>query len=221
MIRNAPFLHDGTPMPTRYWLVGADVSRRVSQLESRGGVRAAEAAVDPDVGCRRGPRPLRRRAGSRHRRLHHTGPRPVGRCRRHPHRREVPARALRLLPRRRRRPVGRWVDEQLTERRMTVVAAVDCGTNSTRLLISDGERTRRTPHGDHAARQGRGRERAPRSRRRSHAPPTCCASTGLLMDQHGVTKVARHRDLGGADASNRDEFFGAAEQVDRCAARAA
>lgn len=47
VIRNAPFLHDGTPMPTRYWLVGAEVHRRVSQLESSGGVRAAEAAVDP------------------------------------------------------------------------------------------------------------------------------------------------------------------------------
>ena len=47
VIRNAPFLHDGTPMPTRYWLVGAEVSRRVSQLESHGGVRDAEAAVDP------------------------------------------------------------------------------------------------------------------------------------------------------------------------------
>ncbi len=47
VIKNAPFLHDGTPMPTRYWLVGADVHRRVSQIESAGGVRAAEAEVDP------------------------------------------------------------------------------------------------------------------------------------------------------------------------------
>ena len=47
VIRNAPLLHDGTPMPTRYWLVSAEVGRRVSQLESRGGVRAAEAEVDP------------------------------------------------------------------------------------------------------------------------------------------------------------------------------
>jgi hypothetical protein len=47
VIRNAPLLHDGTPMPTLYWLVGADASRRVGQLESRGGVRQAEAEVDP------------------------------------------------------------------------------------------------------------------------------------------------------------------------------
>jgi hypothetical protein len=48
VIRNAPFLHDGTPMPTRYWLVDPDLVHRVSVLESHGGVRAAEAAVDRD-----------------------------------------------------------------------------------------------------------------------------------------------------------------------------
>lgn len=46
VIRNAPLLDDGTPMPTRYWLVDAVLARRVSRLESRGGVRAAEVAVD-------------------------------------------------------------------------------------------------------------------------------------------------------------------------------
>jgi uncharacterized protein len=47
VIRNAALLFDGTPMPTLYWLVGAEASRRVSQLESQGGVRQAEAEVDP------------------------------------------------------------------------------------------------------------------------------------------------------------------------------
>ena len=47
VIRNAPLLGDGTPMPTRYWLVDGELRRRVSGLESAGGVRAAEAAVDP------------------------------------------------------------------------------------------------------------------------------------------------------------------------------
>ena len=47
VIRNSPLLDDGTPMPTRYWLVGAQESIAVSRLESRGGVRAAEAAIDP------------------------------------------------------------------------------------------------------------------------------------------------------------------------------
>jgi hypothetical protein len=47
VICNAPFLRDGTPMPTRYWLVDPAVRAAVSQLESAGGVRAAEAEVDP------------------------------------------------------------------------------------------------------------------------------------------------------------------------------
>ena len=47
VLRNAPFLGDGTPMPTRYWLVGPDDVLRVSRLEAAGGVRQAETAVDP------------------------------------------------------------------------------------------------------------------------------------------------------------------------------
>lgn len=48
VIRNDPLLGDGTPMPTRYWLVSEDLRRAVSRLEASGGVRQAEAAVDPD-----------------------------------------------------------------------------------------------------------------------------------------------------------------------------
>jgi hypothetical protein len=47
VIRNSPLLGDGTPMPTRYWLVDDDLRRAVSTLEAGGGVRAAERAVDP------------------------------------------------------------------------------------------------------------------------------------------------------------------------------
>ena len=47
VLRNDPFLDDGTPMPTRYWLIGKDIVIRVSRLEAAGGVRAAEAAIDP------------------------------------------------------------------------------------------------------------------------------------------------------------------------------
>jgi uncharacterized protein len=46
VLRNAPFLYDGTPMPTRYYLVGSDAVRRISQLEGTGGVRRAEAEID-------------------------------------------------------------------------------------------------------------------------------------------------------------------------------
>ena len=47
VIRNPPILDDGTPMATRYWLVGEPERRLVSELEADGGVRAAQAAVDP------------------------------------------------------------------------------------------------------------------------------------------------------------------------------
>ena len=48
VIRNAPLMRDGTPMPTRFWLVDPILQAAVSRLESEGGVKAAEAAVDPD-----------------------------------------------------------------------------------------------------------------------------------------------------------------------------
>lgn len=48
VIRNAPLLDDGTPMPTRYWLVDPGLDTAVARLEAEGGVRTAEAVVDPD-----------------------------------------------------------------------------------------------------------------------------------------------------------------------------
>lgn len=47
VIENEPWLEDGTPMPTRFWLVDPAVRASVSRLESAGGVRRAAAAVDP------------------------------------------------------------------------------------------------------------------------------------------------------------------------------
>lgn len=47
VLRNAPFLDDGTPMPTRYWLVGVEEQRRIGRLESDGAVDRAEAEIDP------------------------------------------------------------------------------------------------------------------------------------------------------------------------------
>lgn len=49
VIRNAPLLDDATPMPTRYWLVGARVRTLVGRLEADGGVRRAEREVDADA----------------------------------------------------------------------------------------------------------------------------------------------------------------------------
>jgi len=48
VIRNAPVLGTGRPMPTLYWLVSAHDRLVVSRLESAGGVGRAEAAADPD-----------------------------------------------------------------------------------------------------------------------------------------------------------------------------
>ena len=76
VIRNAPLLADGTPMPTRYWLVDENLRRAVSTLEASGGVRAAEAAVDPaEVAAAHV-----RYAAERDAALppDHTGPRPTG-----------------------------------------------------------------------------------------------------------------------------------------------
>jgi uncharacterized protein len=44
--RNAPFTHDGTPMPTRYWLLPSAVATTaIGRMESSGGVRRAEAEI--------------------------------------------------------------------------------------------------------------------------------------------------------------------------------
>jgi hypothetical protein len=46
VIANAPFLRDGTPMPTIYWLVDPELRVSVGRLEAEGGVREAEARTD-------------------------------------------------------------------------------------------------------------------------------------------------------------------------------
>ena len=49
VIRNAPFLDDGTPLPTTYWLVDPALTRSIARIEADGGVRAAQDAVDADA----------------------------------------------------------------------------------------------------------------------------------------------------------------------------
>ena len=114
VIRNAPLLDSGRPMPTRYWLVGETERRLVGALESVGGVRQAEQAVDPDELADA----HRRYAAERDAALPagHSGPRPsggVGGTRRgvkclHAHY------AWHLAAG--DDPVGRWVAERLGER---------------------------------------------------------------------------------------------------------
>lgn len=43
-----PHLDDGTPFPTTYWLTCPLAVRRISRLESQGGVKAAEARLGAD-----------------------------------------------------------------------------------------------------------------------------------------------------------------------------
>ncbi len=46
--RNAPFERDGTPMPTRYWLLpSARANDAIGRIEAGGGVRAVEADLSP------------------------------------------------------------------------------------------------------------------------------------------------------------------------------
>ena len=76
VLRNAPFLDDGTPMPTLYWLAGREANRLIGRLESDGGVRRAEAEVSAeDVAAAH-----RRYAEARDAAIpaDHTGPRPSG-----------------------------------------------------------------------------------------------------------------------------------------------
>jgi hypothetical protein len=48
VLRNEPLLDDGTPMPTRYWLIGRSMVAAIGRLEAAGGVRQAESDIDPD-----------------------------------------------------------------------------------------------------------------------------------------------------------------------------
>ena len=48
VIENPPFLDDGTPMPTRFWLVDPELNRRIGRLEQARGVDRAEAEIGLD-----------------------------------------------------------------------------------------------------------------------------------------------------------------------------
>ena len=76
VVRNAPLRADGEPMPTRFWLVDRGLRQAVSRLEAEGGVRAAEADVDPQQLARA----HQRYAAERDSALPpgHAGPRPSG-----------------------------------------------------------------------------------------------------------------------------------------------
>ena len=76
VICNEPLLRDGTPMPTRWWLVDPELRRAVSGIEAGGGVREATAAVDPDELARAHARYAAERDAPVP--PDHDGPRPAG-----------------------------------------------------------------------------------------------------------------------------------------------
>jgi hypothetical protein len=49
VLRNAPLLDDGTPMPRIYWLLAGPIATAIGRLEADGGVNRAEADIDPEV----------------------------------------------------------------------------------------------------------------------------------------------------------------------------
>ena len=76
VVRNPPLLPDGTPMPTRYYLVGADLVPAVSRVEADGGVDRAEAEVGDEVIAAIHARHAAERDGAID--PAHAGPRPSG-----------------------------------------------------------------------------------------------------------------------------------------------
>ncbi|NNE95072.1 MAG: DUF501 domain-containing protein [Acidimicrobiales bacterium] len=76
VVANAPLFHNGRPMPTRFWLCDPVLVRAISKLESNGGVKAAEAELDPEL-----VRLTHQRASAERDALipsDHEGPRPFG-----------------------------------------------------------------------------------------------------------------------------------------------
>lgn len=113
VLRNEPLLYSGRPMPTRYWLVDRALNKAIGQLESTGAVDRVEAHVDREAldaahTAYAAERDARIPEG-------HDGPTPYGgvggtrigvKCL-HAHYAYFLAGGD--------DPVGRWVDEQLTE----------------------------------------------------------------------------------------------------------
>ena len=213
VIRNEPLLLDGTPMPTRYWLVDPDDRRVVGHLEAAGGVRRAEGTVDAEALRAAHDRYAAERDGAVP--PDHDGPAPfggVGGTRRgvkclHAHY------AWHLAGG--DDPVGAWVAAELAAGQdpgvtAETLAAIDCGTNSTRLLVSrDGETVERlmtiTRLGQDVDETGVLAHEA--------IARTVAALTEYrqVMDRHGVDRVRATATSAARDASNRDQFFDRAE----------
>ena len=248
VIANDPFLDDGTPMPTRFWLVGEPERTWIGRLESTGAIDRVEATIgdEPIAAAHRRYSALRDSLIS----PDHVGPRPSGgvggtrvgvKCL-HAHY------AWYLVGG--DDPVGRWVADRLAElghvasvsspvshssagtspapmvpigptpspdSHARVVAAIDCGTNSTRCLVA-----RRGPTGGIESidrrmvitRLGRGVDATGRL-----SPDAIDRTVDVLrgfraiFERHGVEAVRATATSAARDASNSNVFFDAAESV--------
>ncbi len=218
VIRNAPFLDDGTPMPTRYWLVGPRDNLLMGRLESAGGVRRSEADLDlaqiqvaHDAYCAERDSVIP---------VDYTGPRPsagVGGTRKgvkclHAHYAHFLAGG--------EDPVGEWivahlheVDETIIAPSTKVVAAIDCGTNSTRLLISRGG-TETLERRTKVTRLGHGVDATGRLDDAAIARVVdCLGEYKQLIDRHDVQSIRMTATSAARDAANTADFFDAAEAV--------
>jgi exopolyphosphatase/guanosine-5'-triphosphate,3'-diphosphate pyrophosphatase len=242
VIRNAPLLDDGTPMPTLYWLVGEPERTWIGRLEAAGGVDAAEAAVDPDELAAAHDRYRAERDADLP--PGHTGPVPfggVGGTRRgvkclHAHYAWFLAGGD--------DPVGRWVDERLaaepggssvprgrrepreaaarpaasvTRMSASAIAALDLGTNSTRVLVArpDGDGGLETlVRRNTITRLGQGVDASGRL-----APEAIERTLAALRDyakdleSHGVERLRVAATSAARDAANRDELFDGVEKI--------
>ena len=218
VIRNAPLLFDGTPMPTRYWLVGEEERARIGRLESTGAIDRAEAEIGEDVIAEAHDRYAAERDAAIP--ADHAGPRPfggVGGTRRgikcfHAHW------AWHLAGG--DDPVGRWIEAQLAGQGAgvdaPVLAAIDCGTNSTRLLISRGGGAGKEPLArvNTITRLGRGVDGSGRLDADAiERTIDVLRDYRRILDEHGAERVRVTATSAARDAENRDEFFDAAEAV--------
>ncbi len=76
VLRNDPLLDDGTPMPTRYWLIDKSMVAAIGRLEAAGGVRQAESEIDSSAIAEAHRRYALERDAQMP--VDHVGPRPSG-----------------------------------------------------------------------------------------------------------------------------------------------
>ena len=206
VIENEPHLRDGTPMPTLYWLVDPALHEAVSRLESEGGVHRFEEMVDPsalaachdDYARRRGARVVRGDLVAPSGGV--GGTRTGVKCL-HAHLANTLAGHV--------DPVGEIVAGLVDVAgcvNVEVVAALDCGSNSTRLLVAG---VAGTLHRDS------------RITRLSEGVDAIGALTGpalarsyavledyrRVMDEHGVTRGLLVATSAVRDAVNGAEFL--------------